>query len=188
MATDSAADVNRTYAVDGRWGFGQRWTSDFWAARTTTPGLTHDANALSARIAYQTNVWNHNARIAQVGDDFNPEVGFMSRPGGYRAYDVSLMRLVREPQWDWFKQWNPHVSYKGYTGLTDGFYQTGYLHLDLTEIELANSTKFGPEYTINNAEYDDDGDKFYEREAGLTLHGSNLLGRLVREKDSTDLR
>ena len=150
MATDSAADVNRTYAVDGRWGFGQRWTSDFWAARTTTPGLTHDANALSARIAYQTNVWNHNARIAQVGDDFNPEVGFMSRPGGYRAYDVSLMRLVREPQWDWFKQWNPHVSYKGYTGLTDGFYQTGYLHLDLTEIELANSTKFGPEYNISH--------------------------------------
>lgn len=150
MATDDAGDVNRTFAVDGRIGLGQRWTSDLWAARTTTRDLTGDANAFSGRLAYQTNVWNHSARIAQIGNDFNPEVGFMSRPGGYRAYDLSVMRLVRKPEWAWFRQWNPHMSYRAFYGLTDNFYQTGYLHIDLTEIELANSTRFGPEYNISH--------------------------------------
>ena len=112
----------------------------------SSPGI----NAASARIAFQTNVWNNNARVAQVGESFNPEVGFMSRPGGYRAYDMSLMRLVRYPPWPWFKQWNPHVSYRRFTGLEDGFFQTGYLHLDLTEVEFANSTRFGPEYNISH--------------------------------------
>lgn len=150
LSTRDGADVNRTYAIDGRIGLGQQWTSDLWAARTTTPGLTGDDLAGSARVAYQTNVWNHSARLGQVGDDFNPEAGFMSRPGGYRAYELNAMRIVRKPEWAWFRQWNPHVSYRSFYGLQDGFYQTGYVHLDVTEIELANSTKFGPEYNISH--------------------------------------
>ena len=150
MSTADGADVNRTFAVDGRIGLGQRWTSDLWAAHTTTRGAVGDANAFSGRLAYQTNVWNHSVRVAQVGEAFNPEVGFMSRPAGYRTADASLMHLVRKPEWAWFKQWNPHVSYRAYYGLQDDFYQTGYVHVDLTEIEFANSTRFGPEYNISH--------------------------------------
>ncbi len=150
MSTEDGADVNRTFAVDSRIGLGQRWTSDLWAARTTTRGLEGDADAFSGRIAYQTNVWNHSARVAQIGEDFNPEVGFMSRPGGYRAYDASVMRLVRKPEWAWFRQWNPHVNYRSAFSIEDGFYQSGYWHIDVTEFELANSTRFGPEYNISH--------------------------------------
>ena len=150
LATNDGGDVNRTFALDGRLGLGQRWTSDLWAARTTTPGRDGDANAYSARIAYQTNVWNHSLRVAQVGEDFNPEVGFLSRPAGFRSYDASLMRLVRKPEWSWFRQWNPHVNLRAVTGLLDNFYQTGYFHIDITEIEFANSSRFGPEYNISH--------------------------------------
>ena len=149
LNTDSSRDVNRTYAVDGRLGLGQAWTGDVWAAKTETPRLTGDSYSYSARMAYQTSVWNHNARVAQVGTDFNPEVGFMSRPGGYRAYDFSFMRLVRKPEWTWFKQWNPHSSYRRFVG-RDGFFQTGYWHIDVTEIELANGSKLGPEYNVSH--------------------------------------
>jgi len=149
LATDSTADVNRTYAVDGRLGVGQRWTADAWASRTTTPGRDGDDWAYNTRVAFQTNVWNHSVRLAQVGADFNPEVGFMSRPGGYRTGEVSFMRLVRKPEWTWFKQWNPHTSYRRFEGRDDGRLQTGYWHIDLTEIELANGARFGPEYNIS---------------------------------------
>jgi hypothetical protein len=149
QATGDAGNVNRTYAVDGRIGLGQRWTSDLWAARTESPGKTGDDVAMSGRLAFQTNVWNLNARVAQIGGDFNPEVGFMSRPAGYRTVDAMAMRLVRKPEWGWFKQWNPHVSYRTFRSLEDGFEQTGYLHLDFTEIEMANGTRFGPEYNIS---------------------------------------
>ena len=150
LSTTDGADVNRTFALDGRIGLGQSWTSDLWAAGTTTRGLSGKAEAFSGRLAYQTRNWNHNGRLLVVGQNFNPEVGFISRPGGYRNYDVTLMRLVRQPQWSWFKQWNPHVGVRGFHGLSDGFYQTGYIHLDLTEIELASSTRFGPEYNISH--------------------------------------
>ena len=42
------------------------------------------------------------------------------------------------------------MSYRSAYGINDGFYQSGYWHIDLTEIELANSTKFGPEYNISH--------------------------------------
>jgi hypothetical protein len=149
LSMKDGGDVNRTYALDSRIGIGQAWTSDLWAAKTTTPGRTGDDLAYSARVAYQTNVFNANARVAQIGEDFNPEVGFMSRPAGYRAVDATAMRLIRKPEWAWFRQWNPHVSYRGFYDIEDGFKQTGYWHLDLTEIEFANSTKFGPEWNIS---------------------------------------
>jgi hypothetical protein len=129
---------------------GQAWTSDLWLAKTTTPGRTGDDVAFNTRLAFQTNVWNHSVRVAQIGDDFNPEVGFMSRPGGYRTYDASFMRLVRKPEWAWFKQWNPHTSYRRFEGLQDGFLQTAYWHIDATEIEMANGARFGPEYNISH--------------------------------------
>ncbi|MBU6366310.1 MAG: carbohydrate binding family 9 domain-containing protein, partial [Gemmatimonadetes bacterium] len=149
LSTRDAGDVNRTFAVDSRIGVGQAWTSDLWLARTTSRNADGDETAFNARVEYKTNVWNHSLRVARIGDDFNPEVGFMSRPAGYRTAELSFMRLVRKPEWAWFRQWNPHLSYRNFWNLNDGFLQTGYLHLDFTEIELANSTRFGPEYNIS---------------------------------------
>jgi hypothetical protein len=149
LSTEDAGNVNRTFALDGRLGLGQKWTTDVWAAKTSTPGRTGDDMAYSARAAFATNVFNANARVAQIGEDFNPEVGFMSRPAGYRTFDATAMYLVRKPEWSWFRQWNPHVSYRGFYDIDDGFRQTGYWHIDVTEIEFANSSRFGPEWNIS---------------------------------------
>ena len=150
QSTKDGGDVNRTFAVDGRLGLGQAWTGDVWMAGTTTRGRTGDATAYSARMAYANSLMNGNLRVTQVGGDFNPEVGFMGRPAGYRGFDGTVMRLIRKPEWPWFKQWNPHISGRGFYGLSDGFYQSGYWHFDLTEIELANGAKFGPEYNLSH--------------------------------------
>ena len=57
------------------------------------------------------------------------------------------MRYVRKSEWKWFKEWNPHMSYRGYYGL-DGSWQNGQVHMDLTEISLADGGKFGPEVNV----------------------------------------
>src|SRR5690349_1586436 len=108
MATDSSDNYNRTYGLDGRIGLGESWTFDWWGSKTETPGRSGDEFAYSARAGYQTGNWNNTLRYVQVGDAFNPEVGFLNRSGGYRYYELSFMRLVRFPQWQWLKQWNPH--------------------------------------------------------------------------------
>ncbi len=148
MNTSDTDDANRTYALDGRLGLGQSWTIDAWGARTETPGKPGDDLAASARAAYQTRVWNNSARVLQVGGDFNPEVGFVSRPAGYRQYQLTGMRFFRRPEWSWFKQWNPHVNFTETRGIEDDFVQSRSWHIDATEIELASSTRFGPEWNI----------------------------------------
>ena len=146
-ATHGFADRRGTYAFDGRLGVGDAWTVDWWGAKTETPGRRRDDLGYSARVAYQTGDWNHNARFLQVGQQFDPAVGFLNRTGGYRFYDATLMRLVRNEAWPWLKQWNPHVGYMGYYNL-DGYYSSGRVHFDVTELELANGGRFGPDVNV----------------------------------------
>ncbi len=145
QSTDSSGSYNRTIGLDGRIGLGDAWTIDWWGAGTQTPGKTGDDLGYSARAGYTTRDWNNNIRFLQIGEDFNPEVGFLSRTPGYRYYEVGLMRYVRKKEWEWFRQWSPHVTYRGYYG-TDGFFQSAQYHVDFTEIEFSNGGRFGPEF------------------------------------------
>ncbi len=147
MTTDSTASYNRTLGVDGRIGLGDQWTIDWWGAGTQTPGRTGDDLGFSGRVAYSTRDWNNSVRYVQLGEDFNPEVGFLNRQGGYTFYDVNLMRFYRNTNWAWFRQWNPHVSYRGYFG-RDDFYQSGQFHIDFSEIEFSSGARFGPELNV----------------------------------------
>ena len=147
QSTHEGDDVNRTYGIDGRIGVGEAWTVDWWGARTHTPTRTGDEYGYSVRAGYQTSRWNNAVRYVQVGEDFNPEVGFLNRFGGYRFYDISFMRTVRKREWAWMKQWNPHTNYRGYYS-HDGFWQSGQIHVDMTELEFARGGRFGPEYNF----------------------------------------
>lgn len=142
-----ASDFNRTYGVDGRVGIGQAWTADAWAGRTETPGRGGDPYSWSARAAFQTRDWNNSVRVLQVGDAFNPEVGFMSRPAGYRFDELMVMRLVRNASWQQVRQWNPHISLRRYVG-TDGFLQSTWAHIDVTEVEFNGGGRFGPDINV----------------------------------------
>jgi hypothetical protein len=147
IAVDSTASRNLTYALDGRLGVGEAVTFDGWAAKTATPNRAGDDVGYSLRGAYATSTWSYSARIIQVGPDFNPEVGFLTRAGGFRYYEALLQRLFRYPDLKWLKDWNPHISLRNYYK-PDGFYQSGWLHMDMTELEFADGGKFGPEFNI----------------------------------------
>ena len=144
---DRSSDHNGTYAVDGRVGLSDAWTLNWWGAKTSTPNRTGDDLGYSVHGAYSTADWNGSARVVAVGSNLNPEVGFLNRTGGYRFYEVALTRYLRYPQHKWLKDWDPHMRYSGYYGL-DGSYQSGQLHVDLWDFELASGGKFGPELNV----------------------------------------
>ena len=148
MATDIAEDWNRVFAVDGRIGMGDAWTVDWWGAGSAKPGPADDI-AYSARLGYETKRWSNVARYIQVGSEFDPQVGFLNRTGGYRYYEAGLMWKQRFPGIPWIKEWIPHANYRGYYRL-NGFWQEGRLHLDLTEFDLANGGRFGPEVNVEH--------------------------------------
>ena len=147
IAVDSVASRNTTVGVDARVGAGDAWTFDAWGARTATPALAGDDYGFSARANYSTSAWSNTARLVRVGTDFNPEVGFLNRSGGYEFYELAVMRIVRNSRLTWMKQWNPHASYRGYYS-PDGFWQSGQVHVDLTEVEFADGGRFGPELNV----------------------------------------
>jgi hypothetical protein len=149
MATAQTGDWNRVFGVDGRVGIGDPWTVDWWGAASSEPGPDGDEAAYSARLGYETQRWSNVARFIQVGSGFDPEVGFLNRGGGYRYYELGLMWKQRFPGVPWLKEWLPHASYRGYNAL-DGFWQEGRLHLDLTEFDLANGGRFGPEVNVEH--------------------------------------
>ena len=142
-------DWNRVFGVDGRVGIGDPWTIDWWGAASASPGPDSDAVAYSARLGYQTGSWDNVARIIRVGREFNPEVGFLNRGGGYTYYEAGVEWKKRFPSIPIVKQWIPHVNYRGYYGLDD-FWQEGRLHLDLTEVELSNGGRIGPEANVEH--------------------------------------
>lgn len=144
-ATRDGSDFNRTWGFDGRVGLGDDWTVDAWVARTETPGAVGSESGLSMLLTHTSRVWPGRIRFMQIGEGFNPEVGFVSRVG-YRHVEVNQERVFRFPGVPWLRESNPHVTYRGYWDF-DGFLETGYLHVD-AELKFEGGGRFGPELDV----------------------------------------
>lgn len=123
-----SSDQNQTYALDGRWGIGDRIDISAWAAKTDTPGLTGKDDAYSLRADYSSARWASSLAYTEVGGDFNPEVGFLAR-SDYRKIDAYVLRQIRPDDLWGLHELRPHISYRGYWDF-NGFQETGFLHID----------------------------------------------------------
>ena len=121
-------DYNRAYAVDGQWGVGDNITLKAWLAKTETPGLTGKDDAFNIEGDFSSAKWSVGLRYTEVGKDFNPEIGFLSRTD-YRNVRAFLMRVIRPDDLWGLLELRPHISYTGFWKF-DGFQETGYLHVD----------------------------------------------------------
>ncbi len=131
-------NYNRTFAADGRLGIGRYGLVSGYAARTATPGISGDQHAFRLATSYDSEAWLLQANYTEVGDYFNPEVGFLSRrrpqagvlvASGYRKPDALIMHRYRPANFLKLHELRPHVSYRGFWNF-QGFQETGFLHLD----------------------------------------------------------
>ncbi len=126
---ESPDDWNRTYALDGKWGIGQKGLiSGFWAG-TRTPGIDEHDHAFRLQTRYEWNGLILNAAYTQVGEGFNPEVGFLQRTA-FRKPEFLIFKRIRPGDNRFgFLELRPHASYRSYWGF-DGFLVTSFLHVD----------------------------------------------------------
>jgi hypothetical protein len=121
---------NSTYGVDGRWGIGEYGLISGYVASTSTPGLDGNDDSWSLSGDYDSEDWGLAAAYVEVGEHFNPEVGFLNRSGGYKNPSARILRSYRPPNSRiGLLEMRPHVSYSGYWAV-DGFQETGFLHVD----------------------------------------------------------
>jgi len=77
----TADGSNQTFGVDGQLAPFETVRINTFLARTSTPGLEGDDLSYRGQFTWSTDRWGLGAERLSVGDNFNPEVGFVRRRG-----------------------------------------------------------------------------------------------------------
>lgn len=129
LGIPGSQDENQTYAIDGHWGIGENTLLDFWVAKTSTPGLDGDDYAFALKASYDSADWFARLNYTEISEDFNPEVGFLSRDD-YRRGQAFIMRRIRPENMWGLLEIRPHAMIQNFWDL-DGFLETSFQHFDV---------------------------------------------------------
>ena len=94
MFTNRATSVsvpgsNQAYGVDAAFSFFQNVGLAAYYARTDTPGLTTDSDSYQGIVDYGGDRYGGHLEYLKVGNNFNPEIGFVSRVNFGRTYGTA---------------------------------------------------------------------------------------------------
>ena len=143
---------NRTLALDGRLGIGESFLATGYVAKTSTfherdavGAFDGSDHAYSIRGTYQTRIDRIFLGYREVGENFNPEVGFLRRKA-YRNLDTGVWRFIRPESIKWLREARPHLNYSVFHSL-EGFKESENIHVD-SHFEWQNGTFFSPAVNI----------------------------------------
>ncbi len=126
---ENSDDFNRTAAIDGKLGLGNKARLSGFYARTYDPNDTINAHAYKMQADYLWNNLEMRVAYTEVGQGFNPEVGFLLRSAFRKPEAFVLYRYRPKKENSKILELRPHITYRGYWNF-DGFQETGFLHLD----------------------------------------------------------
>ena len=145
QATGSRAgsdNWNRAYGVDANIALTQNSRLFAFVAGTTSPGRVGTDTAGRVFYDFRNNLWQLSAGYSQVGNNFNPEVGFLPRRG-YRRPELRAFMTYQPKRWKWIRRISPHASFDAFHDIKNGDVQTSRAHLHFFEIQPANGGRFG---------------------------------------------
>lgn len=121
-------DYNSVFALDGKLGLGKKAQITGYISKSTTPGIKNREHAFKILAVYNWNGWNLRAGYTEVGEGFNPEVGFLQR-SAFKKPEFLIFKQWRPNNTGKFLEVRPHVSYRGYWNFNNT-QETGFLHID----------------------------------------------------------
>ena len=83
---------NEAYGLDGTFSFYDNVHFNGYYARTRTPGLVNDDASYQAAFTYSGDLYGLQVDHLRVGDNFNPEVGFLRRDDVRRTFAAAQYR------------------------------------------------------------------------------------------------
>jgi hypothetical protein len=136
-------NYNRAYGVDTAIQVTTNSKLFAFAAGTDSPA-SRGGSDHSERVFYNftNNLWQVSGGYSQVGDTFNPEVGYLPRRG-YRRPEFRAFFQPQPKRWPWIRRISPHISYNAYYGLDDGLVQSSMGHFHFFEIDPRQGGRFG---------------------------------------------
>ncbi|MBM3780692.1 MAG: carbohydrate binding family 9 domain-containing protein [Acidobacteria bacterium] len=141
VAGTSFSKWNRAYGLDANYQLSPGQRVSAFVARTDSPGAT--GSDYSSRVFYdfRNPIWQVSGGYTQVGERFNPEVGFLPRRG-YRRPELRVFFQPQPKRIRWIRRVSPHLSYNSFYDL-NGNLQTSYAHVHLFEIQPIQGGRFG---------------------------------------------
>ena len=128
LGMETPDDYNRTYGLDGKWGIGKKATISGYYAKTESPRDSLNTQSYKLAGNYEWNGLRATLAYTEVGEGFNPEVGYLFR-SGYRKPEALIFQQVRMKGKYGLLELRPHVSYRGYWNFSN-FLETSFLHVD----------------------------------------------------------
>jgi hypothetical protein len=132
---------NRAYGVDADISLSRSQRLSTFFARTDSPDRNRSDYAGRAFYNFTNTLWQISGGMSQVGDRFNPEVGFLPRRG-FRRGDARFAYNYQPKSLPWIRRISPHTSSFVFYGL-DGTLQSSSAHIHPFEIQPARGGRFG---------------------------------------------
>ncbi len=134
---------NQTYGLDANIGVGADLTFFNYLGRTQTPGRTGNDYAGSSSFLYYTDLVRAEGGFTQVGEDFNPEVGFVRRVG-YRRPNYGIFLSPHPKKSRVIRRFWPHHHWEGFYRF-DGRPESGFRHSDF-RVDFVDGSSAGIAY------------------------------------------
>jgi len=136
---------NQTYGADAAFSFLQDASLVGYYAKTRTRGLTGNDQSYQARLRYNGDEWGTQLDHLLVGDDFNPEIGFVQRRG-FRQSSASVRWSPRPESIGWIRQLTFQGNFNYFENERAGFVESRNAG-GRFQIELENSDRFSVNFT-----------------------------------------
>ena len=137
-----ADDYNRAYGLDLGWQATTNGRVSAFLARTESPRSKGASDyAGRAAYAYANQLWSGRIGYAQVGERFNPEVGFLRRRG-YRQLESGYNLSYQPKQWPWIRRIQPHTNFSVYTNFQNQL-ESSQGHWHFFDIQTRTGARFG---------------------------------------------
>jgi hypothetical protein len=137
---------NQTYGLDANIGIGDHLTIFNYFAKTHTTGLDGRDRAASSSVLYNSDLVRLEGGYTQVGEDFNPEVGFVQRVG-YRRPNYGVFVSPRPKNSRLIRRFWPHHHWQGYYRF-DGRQESGFRHSDF-RVDFQDGSSAGLAFNEN---------------------------------------
>ena len=137
---------NRTWGVDGNFGFGKyaNWFNYF--AKSYSPGLHGDDHVLGSALEYDDEHHRADLGYLEVGRHFNPEAGFVRRVGYRKPYFG--YRYTHYPERGRMRSIFPHFQWNRWYTLATNQRESGFEHYHL-DSRWHNGSQFGIAWNRN---------------------------------------
>jgi len=127
---DSNKHYNNVYAIDGKLGLGKKADITGFFSKSDSPGIDSSDHSFKLIANYNWDGWRINAGYTEVGEGFNPEVGFLMR-SAFKKPEFIVFKQIRLKDFGPLLEVRPHIAHRSYFDFQDRLVSS-WTHIDKT--------------------------------------------------------